>query len=101
MLREIIRDARLPDYELEEEPGDIIAVRPMRLIDADIKGQGAPHISPQALDEARRLMPGADAYALQAEWQSWWASSGRPTIRSADAAFLGWVKKRTGLRTLG
>ena len=49
---------------------------------------------PDALDEARRLMPGADAYALQAEWQNWWAGSGRPKIRSADAAFLGWVKKR-------
>jgi plasmid replication initiation protein len=96
MVREVIRDARLPDYELEEEPGDIIAIRPIRLIDTETAGQGAPQVSAEALDEARRLMPGADAYALQAEWQNWWASSGRPTIRSADAAFLGWVKKRAG-----
>ncbi|MGV6804449.1 MAG: replication initiator protein A, partial [Ruegeria sp.] len=72
-----------------------------RLVDVDLKGQGRPQVSPDALDAARRLMPGADAYALLAEWQAWWATSGRPTLRAPDAAFLGWVKKRAGLRAQG
>ena len=54
----------------------------------------APSLKPQTLEEARALIPGADAYALEAEWRAMWARSGRPRLRQADAAFLGWVKKR-------
>ena len=57
---------------------------------------GAPVLSPEALDEARRLIPGADVYALEADWRGWWAESGRKRLGNADAAFLGWVKTRRG-----
>jgi hypothetical protein len=39
-------------------------------------------------------MPGADVYALVADWQAMWRASGRPRLRSPDAAFLGWLAKR-------
>ncbi|MEM8615699.1 MAG: replication initiator protein A, partial [Pseudomonadota bacterium] len=91
MLREIIREGRLPDYELSEEDGDIIAVRPSAVVDLP---ERAPQLSQTALEEARRLVPGADIYALEAEWRSMWAASGRPALRSPDKAFLGWVKKQ-------
>jgi len=54
-----------------------------------------PTLSAEAVDEARRLMPGADVYALEAEWRGVWARSGSPRLRKPDAAFLGWVKKRS------
>ena len=92
MLREIIRADTLPDYVLVEEPGDIILVTPA----AVIEGTGAPQLRPETLDQARLLAPGADIYALEAEWRAFWAGSGRPRLRSADAAFLGWVSKRGG-----
>ncbi|MEM1159319.1 MAG: replication initiator protein A [Pseudomonadota bacterium] len=91
MLREIIRDGRLPDYELVEVPGDMIEVRPVRLVEP-----AAPALSPEALDAARALMPGADVYALEADWRGVWVASGAPRLRDADAAFLGWMKKRAG-----
>jgi hypothetical protein len=93
MLREIIKGGRLPDYDLMEEPGDIIRVSPKSLVE-DIP-ERAPVISPEALDEARRLIPGVDVYGLEADWRAMWLASGKPALRSPDRAFLGWVKKRS------
>ena len=91
MVREIMARDGLPDYRLDEEPGDIILVtRKDTVID---EGRG-PHLKPETLEEARTLVPGADIYALEAEWRSWWAATGRPRLRSPDRAFLGWVKGR-------
>jgi plasmid replication initiation protein len=91
MLREMIASDALPDYHLQEEPGDILRVTPR---DAVIEAAGNPLISADTLDQARALMPGWDVYALEAEWRNWWAATGRPRLRSADKAFLGWVKGR-------
>ena len=92
MLREIIKADHLPDYTLAEEPGDILSVRPRSsLIEGDM-----PRLKPGTLEAARDLAPGWDVYALQAEWQSWWASTGRVPLKSPDKAFLGWLRKRIG-----
>ncbi len=91
MLREIIARDGLPDYRLEEEPGDMIAVTQNgRVID---ERAGAPYLAPETLEAARALAPGADVYALEAEWRSFAA---RTPPRAPDAAFLGWVRKRVG-----
>lgn len=92
MLGEMIRENRLPDYLLSEEPGDILRVTPRTAV---IDPADGPHVRPAALEEARALCPGADVYALEAEWRAWWASTGRPRLRSPDAAFLGWVRTRS------
>lgn len=92
MLREIIRDAHLPDYTLTEEEGDMICVRPMAaVIEPAVH---APQLAPETLAAARTLMPGLDVYALEAQWQAVWVASGAPRLKSPDRAFLGWVKKR-------
>ena len=93
MLREIIRADHLPDYTLDEEPGDMIRVSP-RAVVVDLGGAAGPHLAPDTLDEARRLAPGWDVHALQAEWRGVWVATGRPRLRSPDKAFLGWVRKR-------
>ena len=88
MVREIIRGDGLPDYRLTEEPGDMIRVtRKDQVVEA---GRGLV-LRPETLAAARALMPGADIYALEAEWQAF--ASQRPP-RAPDAAFLGWVKQR-------
>jgi plasmid replication initiation protein len=93
MLREVIAAGSIPDYVLAEEPGDILRVTPRAIV---IEPHAGPHASPEALDEARRLAPGADVYALQASWRAFWARSGRPRLRSPDAAFLGFVRRGQG-----
>lgn len=91
MIREIIKADSLPDYEVTEEPGDIIRISPRRLIETP--GQG-PQISAAAIEAARALAPQADVYALEAQWRAWWAQSGRTRLSAPDKAFLGWVRKQ-------
>ena len=96
MLREIIASDHLPDYALSEEPGDILCVTPRAAVLEP--GQG-PVLAPETLQEARALAPGWDVHALQADWRTWWAATGRPRLRAPDRAFLGWVRVRTGQHT--
>ena len=93
MLRDMIAAGHLPDYEMAEEPGDMIR---FSLRDAVIEGpaRNAPVLRPETFEEALRLMPGWDIYALEADWRAFWAASGHPRLRSADAAFLGFVRAR-------
>jgi len=94
MLRDMIAAQHLPDYLMEEQPGDLIRVTPRaQMIEAPTP---PPRLSPAALEAARGMMPGWDVYALEADWRAVWARSGAPKLRSPDAAFLGWVKKRAG-----
>ena len=88
MLREMIAADALPDYHLSEEAGDILKVVPRGHL---IEGAGNPSLKSETYVQARELIPGADVYALEAEWLAWWAETGRPQLRSADRAFLGWV----------
>lgn len=95
MIRDMITADHLPDYHLAEEPGDILRVarrRPPGLIEGG--SPGGPVLKSATVETARKLAPGWDIYALEAEWRAMWDRSGRPALRSADAAFLGWLKKR-------
>ncbi len=94
MLRDMIEADHLPDYEMREEPGDLICFAPRSgLIDTDIR---PPVFSEAVYEKARSLLPGADVYGLEAEWRAVWVKSGAPRLRKPEAAFLGWVKKRVG-----
>ncbi|WP_298864802.1 replication initiator protein A [uncultured Sulfitobacter sp.] len=91
-LRRMIVDAHLPDYTMSEIPGDTIQFeRRSAVIEPDLD---MPVISPDALEAARALAPGYDVYALEDDWRSWWANSGRKRLSAPDKAFLGWVKAR-------
>ena len=93
MLREMIQADGLPDYRIEEEPGDLIR---FSLRDGVIEGPvvGPGPLAPETFAQAREIFPGADVYALEAEWKAWWAATGRPRLRARDAAFLGFVRAR-------
>ena len=91
MLRDMIETDHLPDYHLAEEPGDIVQVTRRGAV--VLPGTG-PVLKPETIARARAQMPGWDIYALEADWRDVWHRSGRPALRSPDAAFLGWLKKR-------
>lgn len=94
MMRDMIDSNHLPDYRLAEEPGDILLVTRRDVV---VLPPGAgPVLKEATISRARAMMPGWDIYALEAEWRDMWQRSGRPGLRSADAAFLGWLKKRAG-----
>ena len=91
MLRDMIISGHLPDYQMLEDPGDMIRFeRRDQVIDA-IK---APAVSPEALEVARAVAPGMDVYALQEEWQASWRRRGAARLYAPDKAFLGWLAKR-------
>lgn len=96
MLRDMIEAQPLPDYALEELEGDVIRFTQKAAVTETgaAAALAAPQLKPATLDEARALMPGADAYALEAEWRAMWVRSGAPRLRRPDAAFLGWLRKR-------
>ncbi len=92
MIRDMIAADPLPDYHLSEAPGDIVLVTRR---DAVIMPGEGPVLKAATLETARALMPGWDIYTLEADWRDMWHRSGRPPLRSPDAAFLGWLKKRS------
>ena len=94
MIRDMIAADHLPDYEMSEEEGDLIRFTTRAVVLDD--GLHLPPLSNDALDAARTLAPGMDIYVLEAEWREYWARSGKPRLRSADAAFVGFVKVRGG-----
>ena len=102
MLRETIKADPLPDYQMREEPGDILVFTPRGLVeDASrppaIRSRGSlpGPLSPATLEEARRRAPGADVYALEALWRAELPQAPAPlrtqARRAPDAAFLDWL----------
>ena len=98
MLREMIAADHLPDYRMAEEPGDLIRfeARASLIEGPESARLQAPPLQAETLQAARGLAPGWDVHALEADWRSYWAASGRPRLRVADAAFLGYVRVRMG-----
>ena len=92
MTRDMIAADHLPDYEMSEEEGDLIRFTTRGSVLDD--GLQLPPLSSDALEAARALAPRMDVYVLEAEWREYWARSGKPRLRSVDAAFVGFVKVR-------
>lgn len=93
MIRDIAEEDGLPDYSLGLIEGDVVRVR-SRMPAA---GEG-PRLGPEIHARVRTVAPGLDPYFLEAEWRRFWAASGRPRLRSPDAAFLAFARKRSGGR---
>lgn len=92
MIRDMIAANHLPDYEIFEDPNDVIRFTQRNAVLDDAP---MPALKPETLDTARALAKGQDVYALQSRWHDVWLGTGRPRLRSADAAFLGWIKTQT------
>ncbi|KAB2536919.1 plasmid replication initiator RepA [Salipiger aestuarii] len=90
-MRRMITAGTLPDYTMSEQDGDIVLFTRQGVV---VEPGTGPLLSSDALDGARARLPGADVHALAAEWQAWWASTGRPRLTSPDRAFLAWLDTR-------
>lgn len=87
MMREMIKADSLPDYSLRELPGDVIEVTPRGRSEEQVI---LPGLSEETLIAARQMIPGADVYALEAQWQ---AEHPQTSSRRGDSdrAFLEWL----------
>ena len=57
-------------------------------------GGGARGSAPEIHARVRAAAPGYDPYWLEAEWRRFWQASGRPRLRSPEAAFLAFARAR-------
>jgi hypothetical protein len=53
-----------------------------------------PMLDAETYHDARLVAPGYDVYHLEQQWREFWIESGRPELKSPDAAFLGFCKSR-------
>lgn len=92
-LRDIAKHDHLPDYHvLYDERRDIVIFKGRGTVVAVPNG-GQIYIPPLASEtyaHARRVAPGWDVHVLEQEWRGWAIEA----PKNADAAFLGFCKKR-------
>jgi plasmid replication initiation protein len=92
MIRDIAAEDGLPDYTIDLIEGDLVLVRGRARLAAGA-GEG-PRLGPEIYDRVRAAAPGWDPYFLEAEWLRLWHSTGRPPLRSPEAAFLAFARVR-------
>jgi plasmid replication initiation protein len=86
MIRDMAESDGLPDYAIELVD-DLVRVR------ARVSGEG-PRLDAGVHERVRAVAPGLDPYFLEAEWRRFWQASGRPPLRSPEAAFLAFARAR-------
>ena len=85
----------IPDYALSFD-GDMVrfvnrqTMRPLPAPDKTLY----PTLDPETYNDARIVAPGYDVYYLEEQWRSFWVESGKPELKNADAAFIGFCKSR-------
>ena len=92
MIRDMAAEDGLPDYTLDarrRRRGAGAGAGAHRA--AAGRGRGS---APEVYDRARAAAPGYDPYCLEAEWLRHWRASGRPPLRSPEAAFLAFARVR-------
>ncbi|WP_299654997.1 replication initiator protein A [uncultured Jannaschia sp.] len=102
-LKEIAQDDHIPDYALAFDGDRIVFTRKGRghihpdpglpLFDASLR------VSPTAMEKARQAAPGYDVHALYENWKRF-ANAQDEAPRNADAAFIGFCKKRHELEPM-
>lgn len=91
-VRQIVAADHLPDYHVSLDLDDNVLFRsraqPRPLPSA------RPSLKPGTYEKARKAAPGWDVYMLESEWIGWWREKGGAPLKSPDAAFLGFCRRR-------
>ena len=93
MMRDMAEEDGLPDYSLaltDGRRGAGARARPA----GRRRPAAAPRLGPEIHARVRAAAPGYDPYWLEAEWLRLWRGSGRPLLRSPEAAFLAFCRAR-------
>lgn len=95
MVRGLEENNHLPDYMVTINGENVCFVNRNTLkIKKEVEQGAAPVLSERTMENAKRAAPGYDIYGLKQEWVSHWYNSGKPELKSPDAAFIGFCKKR-------
>lgn len=102
VIADDVRTGHMPDYRVRLEEGasgesDIVIFENKNTMPGTATAIAAriPPLDPETYHDARLLAPGVDIYALEQQWRDWVSISGAEPPRDADAAFLGFCRKRS------
>ncbi|MTJ05152.1 MAG: replication initiator protein A [Sediminimonas qiaohouensis] len=84
----------IPDYAVRLD-GDMVLVmnRHLERPPTTIDSSKTIHLSVDVYQEARKVAPGWDVYALEQEWREWMDDGGLDAPANPDKAFLGFCRK--------
>ena len=94
-MKELADSDHLPDYTVELNDNDQAVFRNRETwwkVENDPLPR--PTLSTEAYERAKKYVGRDSVYALAQEWIEFWRSSGCPTLKSADGAFIGFCKAR-------
>jgi hypothetical protein len=94
ILKEDAVHNHIPDYALSFDGDNIRFVNRHTMKALPSPETLYPTLDPETYNDARIVAPGYDIYQLENEWRSFWVESGRPELKSPDAAFIGFCKRR-------
>ncbi len=85
----------MPDYAVTLEGDNVRFVNRQSMKPPTIADDTVwPRLDPETYIDAKTVAPGWDVYQLEREWLDFWADSGKMPLRDADAAFIGFCRKR-------
>lgn len=89
-----------PDYDVVLND-DMVTFYSKGTVKKHIQYKGElPSLPPHILEQAKKLAPRYDVYALEADWRAWWANSGKAMPENHFAAFLGFCKQRNAKKPI-
>ena len=93
MIRELVHNDHLPDYQVSLEDEMVIFRNRMNWQPAKAEVR-YPILDPEAYHDARLVAPNYDVYYLEQEWRDWWVDSGMPELGFPGKAFVAFCRKR-------
>ena len=96
-IKEVASGDHLPDYTVELTGSSQVIFRNRRTCRGDtteLHQRPAPSLSTETYELAKKYTERTSVYALEEDWNRFWRESGCPTLKSADAAFIGFCKSR-------
>lgn len=99
-LRELEETNHLPDYLVELVDDSVVFTHRDQLPALGKQSHRIPLVDEEGMHDARTVAPGYDIYALYQEWGDWWVESGCPDLNNANAAFIGFCKRKAQQKSL-
>jgi hypothetical protein len=97
MIRELVQNDHLPDYQVSLE--DEMVIFRNRMNWQPPKAQVRyPVLDSEAYHDAKLVARGYDVYELEGQWKEWWVDSGMPELGLPGRAFVAFCNKRYQMR---
>jgi hypothetical protein len=87
--------SHMPDYAVSVEDDIVRFVNRQTMAKiAPAEIHDFPLLDAETYHDARTVAPGYDIHWLEQQWREFWVESGKPELKSPDAAFIAFCKKR-------